>query len=59
MLLGTVFGTLSSNFLATPLVFLWNERQDNRLQQELQAKRKPKVEAAKPVGPGAGAGARG
>jgi preprotein translocase subunit SecF len=49
ILLGTIVGTYSSGFLATPLVFAWNEYKGNRLQQAL-ASQKKKREAAKPVG---------
>lgn len=53
ILLGTIVGTYSSGFLATPLVFAWNEYKGNRLQQAL-ASRKKKREVAKPIGrPGA------
>jgi SecD/SecF fusion protein len=48
ILLGTVFGTYSSCFLAAPLVFQWNAHQGNRLQQTLAAKKK-KAETLKQV----------
>jgi SecD/SecF fusion protein len=51
--LGCIVGTYSSDFLATPLVYLWNEYRGNRLQQQLSDRRKKRIEAAKPVRGGA------
>jgi SecD/SecF fusion protein len=51
--LGTIVGTYSSDFLATPLVYMWNEYKGDKLRQQLAEKRKRKVEAARPVRGGA------
>ncbi len=50
ILLGAIVGTYSSNFLAVPLVFEWNRYKGDRLQQQLAARKKKRVEAAKPIG---------
>jgi preprotein translocase subunit SecF len=47
--LGAIVGTYSSDFLATPLVYMWNEYRGNKIQEELAAKRRKKVEPAKPM----------
>ena len=48
-MLGAIIGTYSSGFIATPLVYQWNEYKGNRLQQVLAAARQKKKERAKPV----------
>ncbi len=50
ILLGTIVGTYSSCFVATPLVDKWNDYTNNRTQHALAARKKKKVEAAKPIG---------
>jgi preprotein translocase subunit SecF len=47
-LLGTLFGTYSSDFIAAPIVYQWNKLKGNRLQMTLAAKKKKK-ELAKPI----------
>jgi SecD/SecF fusion protein len=47
-LLGCIVGTYSSDFIAAPIVYQWNQYKGNRLQQAL-AEKKKKVEAAKPI----------
>jgi preprotein translocase SecF subunit len=49
ILIGAIVGTYSSDFIAAPLVHMWNEYKGDRLQQTLAAKKK-RVEAAKPIG---------
>lgn len=48
-LLGTITGTYSSDFIAAPLVYLWNKRNNNSVLNHLQQKKR-RVEGAKPVG---------
>jgi preprotein translocase subunit SecF len=50
--LGTIVGTYSSDFIATPLVWMWNQYQGNRVQQMLAEKRVKKIEAPKSPRPG-------
>jgi preprotein translocase SecF subunit len=51
--LGTICGTYSSDFIAAPLVYMWNEYKGNRVQEQLAERRRKKVEAAKPIRGGA------
>jgi hypothetical protein len=39
MVIGSIVGTYSSDFIATPIVFWWNERQKGKLVEELGHKR--------------------
>jgi SecD/SecF fusion protein len=48
-LLGTITGTYSSDFIAAPLVYVWNKRNGNSVLNHLQQKKR-RVEGAKPVG---------
>jgi SecD/SecF fusion protein len=50
VLLGTIVGTYSSCFVATPLVDKWNDHNNNKTLQALAAKKKKKAEGAKPIG---------
>ena len=48
MLIGCIAGTYSTTFIATPIVYEWNERRKNRLVTALRDKDKPAgPEAAK------------
>ena len=63
LIIGGVIGTYSSDFLATPLVYWWNERQQGRLVEELGRKNAgqpaPDSVAATPLPAGAAGDASG
>ncbi len=50
LFLGVLTGTYSSCLLAAPLVYMWNQHRDNRLQIALAQRKLKKPEAARPVG---------